>query len=422
MRSLLTSKNLFAAHGAVAGSLLIALVVAISVSPDLVPLLLTSSLVVLVFKHARSKGTRSFPPITSPLFWCLPIYALYLIGLMWSTDMGYAWFDLGIKAGMGIVPLVAWLIPRERRAGGSDLLGWFVAGNVLAVVICCAVAIGRSVFERFSGGPVYGPANFIASRFSLFLHPSYFAVQCCFALVIAVFDRGHLGSRKSRAITVALLLIGILLSASKMGWAALVIVFVSLLATRWKDPKERRTLLLSGGVMLALFMLLVATSDYMREKVDQLIDVGSGERPSPDATGSSEVRELVWHAGGQLLREHWAFGTGTGDVKNELLARYAELGYSHPLKERLNAHSQLLQTPLTVGIIGGLMLALLILLPLWYAIRHRDPMTALFVTMLAMNWAVESMLEVQAGVVFLVCGGFMLLLRTPREPLPAVMA
>lgn len=416
MRSALPTAELFAAHGAVAGALLIALMFAITLVPGLVPALMVASLIALVVRHGRSKAQRAYPPSGSVLFWCVPLYAMYLIGLIWSVDMDYAWFDLGIKAGMGVVPLVVWLIPLGSRKGGNDLMAWYVGANVLAVALCCAVAIARAVYERFSGGPVFGPANFIASRFSLFLHPSYFALQACFALVIAGFEDRPVVTGRVRATVAAVLLIGILLCGSKMGWAALAVLFAFQIASGWNSPRKRRIMLLAGVALVALFSLLVVVSPYMREKVDQLVDVGSGKRPSPEATGSSEVRELVWHAGGQLLRENWLIGTGTGDVKDELLARYAQLGYSHPLKVRLNAHSQLLQTPLTIGIAGAVLMALMLLVPLVRSLRARDMTAALFVLLLALNWAVESMLEVQAGVVFLVFGAFMLLLRSRPDP------
>ncbi len=413
MKAYLSAKELFASHGAVASALLLALMICLSVAPGLVPLFMVASLLALVVTHVRSKGTRTWLPTSSTLFWCLPLYVWYLVGLIWSEDMDYAWFDLGIKAGMGVVPLVVWRIPGHRRTGGKDLMAWFVAGNVLAVVLCCMVALVRTVVERFDGGPAYGAANFIASRFSLFLHPSYFALQACFALVILVFGRAPALPQRMGTVFVVALLVGILLCGSKMGWAALVVVFIFLVVAQWRSPAARRKLLLAGAAMMGVFLLLVVSSPYVKEKVDQLVDVGAGQRPAPDATGSSEVRELVWNAGGQLLREQWLLGTGTGDVKNELLKRYAELGYTHPLKQRLNAHSQLLQTPLTLGVLGGLLLALLILVPLARTLLDRDMTAALFVLLLAVNWAVESMLEVQAGVVFLVFGALMLLLRNP---------
>ncbi|MCB0815839.1 MAG: glycosyltransferase, partial [Flavobacteriales bacterium] len=352
------------------------------------------------------------PGPASPLFWSLLLYVLYLIGLAWSDDMGYAWFDLGIKASMGLLPLVLWAVPDDRRVGGRTVLGAFVAGASIAVVICVLVALARTLTDVLPGGQGFWAGQWIGSRFSLFMHPTYFAVHLCLALVVVLLREARPGDRGYRRITPWLLVAGVLFCGSKAGWIVLVLLYGLLLLMRWRTPL-RRSLLLAGLAGAVAFAVFMAVSPYVREKVEQLEMLGDHAPVAPDASGSTGLRQLTWTAAMELLQENWLLGTGTGDVKNELLARYAEKGYVHALEQRLNAHSQLLQTPLTVGVVGGVLIALLLAVPAWSAIRRRDALMVAFVLVLGINWAFESMLEVQAGVVFLTVAGLMLALRGP---------
>jgi O-antigen ligase len=111
---------------------------------------------------------------------------------------------------------------------------------------------------------------------------------------------------------------------------------------------------------------------------------------------------LVWRAANALIVEQPVLGTGTGDVKDELMRVYTERGYTYPLEKRLNAHSQFLQTAVALGVPAAIWLLLMLLVPLWYAVRTgRQELIAILI-LAFLNWSVESMLEVQAGVVFFV--------------------
>lgn len=96
---------------------------------------------------------------------------------------------------------------------------------------------------------------------------------------------------------------------------------------------------------------------------------------------------------------------------------YSERGQDWVYEHRLNAHSQFLQSTACLGIAGGVVLVLMLLLPLIGPWR-RDPLVLLFLLVCALNWAVESMLEVQAGVVWTALMA-LLLFRTAPDHAPA---
>jgi O-antigen ligase len=288
--------------------------------------------------------------------------------------------------------LLYWLVPREARKGGGALVRAFVAGTVVSLAIDILAAGARILwgYLTIEGTVVWGSisAELFSSALSLFLHPSYAAMYTILALAWLQWkDQAHW--------TLHLLLItAVVLLASKVGWIALVAL---LLVTFFRTGTRY---LLPMVVALLVVGAYTAASPFMREKLDQARLVFVATEPAPDATGSSEVRLLVWRAARHVAADHWPMGTGTGDVKNELVEEYERSGYVQPYTLRLNAHSQFLQSAVALGIGGLILLGAMLLLPFLQGIIDRRWPAVLFYALMAVQCAVESILEVQAGVLF----------------------
>jgi len=120
----------------------------------------------------------------------------------------------------------------------------------------------------------------------------------------------------------------------------------------------------------------------------------------PDMKESTGSRILVWQSGWQIIQEHPFFGVGTGDVKDALLEEYSHKGIKYAYSRRLNAHNQYLQTYLSVGLIGFLVLVAMLVWPGILAFRRKNYIYFFFILLVSMNILVESMFECQAGIVF----------------------
>jgi O-antigen ligase len=118
---------------------------------------------------------------------------------------------------------------------------------------------------------------------------------------------------------------------------------------------------------------------------------------SPESTAE---RVAIWKASAEIIRDHWLLGVGTGDVKDALYGKYAEKRMNAALKKKLNSHCQYLQTFIALGVAGFLFLVLMLLLPGIRAIQMKDNTYLIFLGIFAFNILVESMFEIQAGVVF----------------------
>lgn len=376
---------------------MIALAALMPLAPDLVPVLVITVLAALVVRHRSWRSSTSVGhKWRGAMYGPVLLYVLYVIGLAWSVNMDYGFFDLQIKLPLALFPLLFLRLPVEVRKGGGVVVASFVAGNVIAVMLCCAMV----PLHALSAGGQWSSAVF-GSDFSLFLHPSYFAMYLAFSLAaLLLAPVGAVARPGVRTGMVLVLCLGIVLCGSKAGWACLPLVLLIVLAFRWRHRSTRRmVLLLIAGSCLGV-AVLTAASPNVRQRVEEAWNAVASPEDRADASTSTEERKLAWNGAKEVIRMHLPFGTGTGDVKDELVATYVRKGYSRMAELRLNAHNQYLQTMATLGWPGILALLGMLVVCMHVFIRMRDVLGVIFILLNAANWAVESMLEVQAGVVF----------------------
>jgi O-antigen ligase len=156
-------------------------------------------------------------------------------------------------------------------------------------------------------------------------------------------------------------------------------------------------LVLVAGIFYGAFSLFPSTATRFRNAETAL--AGRNKSSAEQAESNSE-RLVVWHAALEVIKENPFFGVGTGDVKDVLLEEYRKENKLGVYNMRLNAHNQYLQTYIALGIPGLLLLICMLIIPGWMALRRFDVVCFAFLAVFAFNILVESMLEVQAGVIF----------------------
>ena len=112
------------------------------------------------------------------------------------------------------------------------------------------------------------------------------------------------------------------------------------------------------------------------------------------------ARVIVWQNALEVIKENPVFGVGTGDTKQALMNKYKEKNISTALENELNAHNTFLQTYMSIGVFGFLVLVLSLIIPAWFAFKQKKIVYLLFLVLVAFHFLVESMLAKQAGVVF----------------------
>lgn len=357
--------------------------------------------VALRIQHGAGQWQR--PSATSAMTWMALFFLFHVLGMAWSSNIDFGLFDLEVKASFMLFPVLFWLIPSNERFDLSRVWRGFAWANAGAVILCLATAcwrFGQEWILREQGQlPAAAPwtNHFFESRFALFLHPSYMAMYLCFAL--AAVQLGGLGLRQVVQWSLsAVLVIGVILCNSKMGWLTLALVTALAMVAGWQDRLVRRRLLTLSGIGLVFFGALFLAFPTVSGKITQALSVTEDIDPTSDQ--SSALRRMAWGSAVDLFTKHPFTGVGTGDIKDELIQVYHAKGYVHAEAKRINAHSQFLQSAAALGVGALLVLIVMFAVPLVLAIRRRDLLTCSFWLILLLNWMVESMAEVQAGVMF----------------------
>lgn len=386
-------KDLASRHGKLAAIAFSLLAAFMPIAPRLLPLCLVAGVVGLVVHHRAWERRPHLSGIwRTALPWLLLLYLLHIIGVGWSTNLDYASFDLQVKLPLALLPLVFLWIPDPN--GLRALFRPFIWGSVAAVVILLLTLVWRLLFM-----PGIDVANEVfGERFSWMVHPSYFALYLCIAVGGLLLE--PFGTHRQRLVFLTLLCLGLLLCGSKSGWISSGIVLLFILVARWKDTQLRRLLLGLSALSLIGLVALASLSSNVRERMSEAWQALVGRETNAEASTSSAIRKLAWDSAADVAREHAPWGTGTGDVKDELMVAHERSGYVYLLEKRINAHSEYLQLWAALGWLGLVLTVLMVAVPLLSALRARDALASIFFLISGASWIVESMLEVQAGVLF----------------------
>ncbi len=388
-------------------------IAALPVHGPLVPIPLALGIVLLLpqawaFHKLKNKGLLLLP---------VTFYLLHVLGMTWTTDVDFGLFDLEVKLSLLLVPMIAaGLVASAERDMLRPAMVALSAGLLVAMVI-----------SGWSASTCYGEHGwkecFTQSYLSTLVHPSYMAWFASWALLhwgrlLINGSRSGTGRRMASGTFVLLLIVYIIMLASKSGLIGLVLVLAVLVATAVKRvPGPRRWLLVPGLVVV----LAVPATIFSRvlsvrlgeavQAVERLLD---RDATYVEAESSSDERLVAWSCSVQCLSAS-PWGAGTGDIKHALMACYQEKGATAAIQHKLNSHSQVLQSGVALGWPGLLLVCAMMVAPLALGIYRRDLFLAIFALLFIINGAIESVLEVQAGVVFFILF-FVILVR--RKPLP----
>ncbi|HTX88330.1 MAG TPA: O-antigen ligase family protein [Bacteroidales bacterium] len=347
------------------------------------------------------------------------LYFLYLAGLLWTSDFPYAWFDLEVKLSLLIFPLIFATSPWPLLTGkeSGNLIRIFALGCLTGTLILLGHSIYLSAVEHL-------PDAFYYSNLSWHFHPSYLSMYL--ALAVSNILYGFIVRRTVKGrirITIHVLMLlwlttFIILLSSKAGLLALlmVILFYALLLgfrfRRWL------TAFVFLGISLAVFFAGLQLFPYASSRISR---AGKDVSVAPEGSGGTSTLDRlgVWNAALKVIGRQPVFGTGTGDVKDELLKEYRNSNALPALEKKLNAHNQYLQTTVALGILGGIVLAGMLLWPAVASFRKENWLYTVFLLIFMLNITVESMFETQAGVVFYAFFNVVLFLAgrtSPEEP------
>ena len=330
------------------------------------------------------------------------LYLLYLIGMAYSSNMRYGWEDLEIKLSLLVFPLVFSTIEKGviTKKQMFIVLDFFVIGCIIGTIIL----LGHSWYiDKWD----HKDHAYYYDNLSWFFHSTYLSMYLVFAIAIIIWNiifRGHMTRPFYKIFLISLsiyFLVIIILLSSKAGILslALVIFFFSVLLIIKKKNW------ITGIIFLVTSLLILYMGMQFFPYVSGRITTATKRISEESAvknetTESTAERILIWKSGCEIIQEHLVFGIGTGDVKDALMVKYNKNNIGPAFEKKLNAHNQYIQTCISIGIVGFFFLVCMMLLPMIPAIRQEQYLYVIFLTIFSLNMVFESMLEIQAGVVF----------------------
>jgi len=344
------------------------------------------------------------------------LYFIYLIGLLYTKNIEYARFDITVKLSLLVFPLLFATI--DGRVFSFLRINYifltYIAGCLAASIVCLANAMIRY-------GETGDAGAFFYMQFSILHHSGYLSMFINFAIVLVVFltfKHLHIFKRWHLALITFLLVffnLMVVLLSSKMGILSLLVIYL-LMTLIFFFSKATRLKAIFPLVMMATVILFVLSLPQTMARVERTTNVVENIGSlKPDAEESTGERVLVWQSAWNIILQHPLFGVGTGDVKDALLEEYSTQGIKYAYSRNLDAHNQYLQTYLSVGVIGFIVLVTMLVWPGIIAFRRKDYIYFFFVLLFGMNILTESMFENQAGIVFYAFFNALLFYYMPAE-------
>ncbi len=345
----------------------------------------------------------------------LPYLFLFATVVFWqffSVDQTEAARQTEVKLAFFIIPvLLAGSGIRGRKA--EDFIRLFVWSCLAATLFL----IGRSAWYAYTS---LEKSVLFYTDFSYFIHVTYFSLYLLFSagwlLMKGLNNHARLPFRYAAAI--AIFFLGVFFCASKM--MILAAIFSAIIMAVYYSVKTKNLVPALVLIISALFIpiALYRFSDNFKLRVDYGITElrQSEENRDPEKIGSTGLRVVVWKRAMPLIAANLPWGIGPGNVQIKLQDIYKEEGMQAAENRKLNMHNEFLQQALGTGVIGLLILPWLIFLP-WFASRKSEKLAGLLFSFLVFSACLaESILERQAGTLFVALLGVLLVLAYGKIP------
>ena len=344
-------------------------------------------------------------------FALLVFFMLHILSLIYSADLKEGLFDLEVKLSLFLIPLFLFgskflKIPEKKNI----IFYAFIIGLFFASLICYLSALYNSISLLVSNEndvtPFYLLLNpFQYKSFSLFHHPSYFAMYLTVGITIILYLLDHKESYskkyfKSLGFLIAFFVVTVFLLSSRAGILSLILILIIWLYYKTKSFSRKNKYLVQSVSLISLTIVFIAVLyfgdrfSYVKKEIE---DFRTAENVENVNWGSISLRLQIWHYALQIIKNKPVFGIGTGDVKTELRKLAENDGISQIGALNLNVHNQFLETWIGIGLFGFLLLILILLLPV---LVESNLFLKLIAVIIAVNFLFESMLNRLGGVAF----------------------
>ncbi len=355
------------------------------------------------FKEKFNK--RIFHREFLPFWSILMLFAFYSLSLLWSENKSYGVRNISEMVTLVIVPFFM-VFSSDRLSDPKNLkliLQAYLSGLLISSFYLIVIALTRSLaFNnwKISFHPMINDweSVFFNNNFTYLIHPSYYAMMLIMAISFCLNDiqKGFLFGRKT-IIPIILSIyftIIVFLTQSRAAFIALFVIAIYFLFN-YKIRISVKVLILSVIILASLAYL--GTAFRFRALRENLVLTSE---PDGSTISNFNIRYRIWKSAMIIIKSNPVFGVGLGDEQNEMNKIYKENNYSNAYEKQLNCHNQFLQTWLSTGIIGLLILLYSLVSPLISSELWEKSYYLSFVLIVVVMFLFESMFERVWGVAF----------------------
>ena len=361
-------------------------------------------------KWTNLRENASIPTIIT-LF---SVYLMVVYGFFLSYNKGRAMAAFDCNLWFLAAPLFILTRRRNRLTNNRIHLAFMVFALSTFLHLCIIFSIALHKYIQ-TGNDVY----LYYEKLSFFRHPSYVAMYSTFSFYFLLdfinktYKFLHPLFKILLYIIMGVLLVGVFFLQSKAGILVFcilaVIWFIYLLFIRSTNIAAALSIII---VIASVGIVLHETQWIPMHRFKDSIEDVNKFKTNHLGSGSSEIRLTVWKSTLEICKKNLPWGVGTGDATDELCVNAVKKNYTNLIGHHFNAHNQYLQTLLTTGIPGIIILIAYCLHPLIIGIHRKNTLYISFAILLILNIAVESMFEVRGGVAFFAIMNVLLLLRS----------
>lgn len=355
---------------------------------------------------------RRYPLIL--LFLPLVYYGLNVIGLIHTTDLHQGLFELEKKISLLVLP-VLFLFDREAlTAFWIRRVFWgFCAGLALMSTISIGLGFYHSLswvnghlvfrtavndisYERgytFFQQVTQGGNYFFDQYISPFMHTTYYGMYLSFGIIISIWLSRFQKKKILNYIIAGVFLVVMVFSDSRGAILSFVLTLL-VLGLLFIKGKYTRYGLPALMVVLLSVILLSPRTVLLFEDLGKTI-----KGINYESQESAALRIIVWKSSLEVIGENYLVGVGTGDAEIALLSKTQRIN-KMAFENKLNAHNEYLQTFITLGVAGFVVLSTLLLMSFFYAVRTDEAEFAAFLMIVGFNMLFESLLETFQGIMF----------------------
>ena len=323
-------------------------------------------------------------------------YILHLIGMVHTEYVMQGWQELETKLSLLFFPLLFFSFPIKNRVQLDRLFEVFIGGCLIASLYCFVLGAYDYYLNVNSFYKCFCYTH-LGKQLGGF-HPTYFGMYISFALFLLQ----YFFVKNNKTYTLF----------QKVGYAFLSIwflVFVMLLASRI-------------AAYATSFILVIGFLGFMFHKKDYIKGISVAmlavlllgfmikEFPCISKRANREIiisgqkdknaRIILWTAALAIVKKYPYIGVGTGDAQEKLKEEFEKVNYVKGIKRNHDAHNQYIHSTVSVGILGGVLVIAMLAIPFLLAFQKQEYLYMILLTLFAICFLTESILEVQRGTMF----------------------